>query len=417
MSQKRKNPDTKNDNTKDNESKNDNKRNKYNNEDIPPIRPPPILRLMFGIPPYELRNKFNMDSNPDDENPEDKEPKKKKDNDDDYFKVNGKLVELLPLWREVKTIKDLIEIGECYDPKDEKRYVINLKILNRCVPALKELNNMIGMKSIKERVIDLFFFHLQSFFKDDQEGQMMHTIIEGTPGSGKTEVAKILAKIYYGLGIVENKKFTIAKRSDLIGKYLGHTAKNTQKVFDKAKGGVIFIDEAYSLGNPEGRDSFSKECIDTINQNLTEMKSKTIVIVAGYKKELAQSFFSYNPGLLRRFPYRFTIGKYTFTDICQIYEKKVENNKWVLNKSEDKKRLDFFEKNIKFFPYNGGDMEILWDFTKITHARRVFGKDPKLRKIINMEDINNGFKLMLTNDEIKNRNNKLSDSLLASIYC
>ena len=62
-------------------------------------------------------------------------------------------------------------------------------------------------------------------------------------------------------------------------------------------------------------------------------------------------------------------------------------------------------------------MEILWDFTKITHARRVFGKDPKLRKIINIEDINNGFKLMLTNDEIKNRNNKLSDSILSTLYC
>ena len=371
---------------------------------------------MLGIPPYSLQDKFNEEHEND--GPENnKKTKKQEESDDNYFKVNGKLVKLLPLWREVKTIKDLIEIGDCYDQEDDKRYVINLKILNRCVPALRELNNMIGMKSIKERVIDLFFFHLQSFFKDNEQGQMMHTIIEGTPGSGKTEVAKILAKIYYGLGIVENEKFTIAKRSDLIGKYLGHTAKTTQKVFDKAKGGIIFIDEAYSLGNPDGKDSFSKECIDTINQNLTEMKSKTIVIIAGYKKELAQSFFSYNPGLLRRFPYRFTIDKYTFTDICQIYEKKVENNKWILEKTESKKRLKFFEKNIKFFPHYGGDMEILWDFTKITHARRVFGKDPKLRKIINIKDINNGFQLMLTNDEIKNRNNKLSDSILSTLYC
>ena len=250
--------------------------------------------------------------------------------------------------------------------------------------------------------------------------EYMHTVLCGPPGTGKTEVAKIIGEIFSKIGILTKGTFTKVVRSDLIAGYLGQTALKTKDVLNEAKGGVLFIDEAYSLGNAEGKDgkdSFSKECIDTINQNLTEMKSKTIVIIAGYKKELAQSFFSYNPGLLRRFPYRFTIDKYTFTDICQIYEKKVENNKWILKRSESKKRLKFFEKNIKFFPYNGGDMEILWDFTKITHARRVFGKDPKLRKIINIEDINNGFKLMLTNDEIKNRNNKLSDSILSTLYC
>ena len=404
MSQKRKCSDIKND-----DNNNDNNDNKRNRDDNNPLRPPPIFRLMLGLPPYPLSENYDNNNN--------EEEEEEKEEEDDYFKVNGKLVKLLPLWRKVNTIKDLIEIGQCYDPEDAKRYVINLKLLYQCVPSLKELNYMIGMKSIKERVVDLFFFHLQNFFKDDGECQMMHTIIEGTPGSGKTEVAKILAKIYYGLGIVKNEKFIIAKRSDLIGKYLGHTAKATQKVFDKAKGGVIFIDEAYSLGNPEGKDSFSKECIDTINQNLTEMKDKTIVIIAGYKKELQQSFFSYNPGLMRRFPYRFTIDKYKFSDICQIYEKKVEKNNWVLKSSEKDKRLKFFEKNIQYFPYNGGDMEILWDFTKITHSRRVFGKDPSLRKLINIKDINNALKLMLTNEEIKNRNNKLSDSILATLYC
>jgi stage V sporulation protein K len=73
---------------------------------------------------------------------------------------------------------------------------------------------------------------------------------------------------------VKKGTLKVVKRSDLIGKYLGHTAVQTQEIFDKAEGGVIFIDEAYSLGNPEGRDNFSKECIDTINQNLTEKKNE-----------------------------------------------------------------------------------------------------------------------------------------------
>lgn len=113
------------------------------------------------------------------------------------------------------------------------------------------------------------------------------------------------------------------KRSDLIGKYLGHTAKLTQEVFDNSKGGILFIDEAYSLGNPEQRDSFSKECIDTINQNLTENKD-TVVFIAGYKEQLNESFFSYNPGLNRRFKMRLTVDKYNAEDLRQIFIKKLK---------------------------------------------------------------------------------------------
>lgn len=92
----------------------------------------------------------------------------------------------------------------------------------------------------------------------------------------------------------------------------------TQQVFDDAKGGILFIDEAYSLGNPEQRDSFSKECIDTINQNLTENKD-TVVFIAGYKDQLNESFFSYNPGLNRRFKMRLTIDKYNAPDLREIF--------------------------------------------------------------------------------------------------
>ena len=147
------------------------------------------------------------------------------------------------------------------------------------------------MKDIKQNIINLFFFYLQNLYKDGSNNQMLHTIIEGKPGSGKTEVAKILAKIYFNLGIIKTSKFVIARRSDLIGKYLGHTAANTQEIFDKAENGVIFIDEAYSLGNKQGTDSFSKECIDTINQNLTEKKGKVIVIITITKIKRKSNYY------------------------------------------------------------------------------------------------------------------------------
>ena len=310
----------------------------------------------------------------------------------------------------INNLDDLIKLSKMYDPLEKKKYVINMKVLNRCLNNLIKLNSMIGMKAIKQNVVNLFFFYLQDFYGEEKK-QMLHTIIEGTPGSGKTEVAQILAKLYYDLGIVKTNKFIIAKRSDLIGKYLGHTAANTQKIFDKAEDGVIFIDEAYSLGNKKGSDSFSKECIDTINQNLTEKKGKVIVIIAGYKKELMESFFSYNPGLLRRFPFRFTINPYSAEDLMKIYLKKLNDDKWSI--SENSIKIDFFIKNKNFFKYNGGDMETLWGFTKIVHARRVFGLNINKRKKINKQDLNEAFKLFTNNDEVKNRNNEIRKNIFS----
>jgi hypothetical protein len=345
------------------------------------------------------------------------QPKRKKENPKndfyDYFLESDKL---LPINREIKTLNDLIELGMTFDPKDKNRYVINLRSLNKCVNYLKELDAMIGMKTVKEMIIDLIFFRLQNFREDKDE--MWHLVIHGTPGSGKTEVAKILGKIYYGLGICKKDKFTAAKRSDLIGKYLGHTAKLTQEVFDNASGGILFIDEAYSLGNPEGRDSFSKECIDTINQNLTENKN-TIVFIAGYKEQLEESFFSYNPGLNRRFKMRISVDKYNAMDLRQIFIKKLIEDKWEIADGDEKKNIPdlFFEKNHSMFKYNGGDMENLWHLTKIAHARRIFGKDSLLMKKITFEDLEKAFQTYLENDEVKSRKDDVRKYIHDTMYC
>jgi len=95
---------------------------------------------------------------------------------------------------------------------------------------------------------------------------MLHTVIEGPPGCGKSKLGKLFAEIYAGLGIIKSKRFQLVKRTDLVGEYLGHTEHRTQEIIDKAEGGVLFIDEAYSLGNEGKRDSFSKAAIDVINQ-------------------------------------------------------------------------------------------------------------------------------------------------------
>lgn len=342
--------------------------------------------------------------------------KKKKENFYDYFKESSNL---LPINKEIKDLKDLINLGESYDPDDEDRYVVHMKALNKCVPVLKELNTFIGMDNIKKMILDLIIFRLQNF-EESSHDEMWHLVIQGSPGCGKTEVSKIIGKIYYNLGIVENDGFTQVKRSDLIGKYLGHTAAQTQEIFDKSEGGVIFIDEAYSLGNPEGRDNFSKECIDTINLNLTEKKN-TVLIIAGYKDQLNESFFNYNPGLARRFKMRMSIDKYTPSELREIYLKKLKENEWGIYKDDEENEIpvNFFDKNKDLFKFNGGDMENLWSLTKIVHARRIFCKSNDLKKKINKQDLENALKLYLENDEVKSRdkNQDLQKYLQNTLYC
>ena len=342
--------------------------------------------------------------------------KKKKENFYDYFKESSNL---LPINKEIKDLKDLINLGESYDSDDEDRYVVHMKALNKCVPVLKELNTFIGMDNIKKMILDLIIFRLQNF-EESNHDEMWHLVIQGSPGCGKTEVSKIIGKIYYNLGIVENDGFTQVKRSDLIGKYLGHTAAQTQEIFDKSEGGVIFIDEAYSLGNPEGRDNFSKECIDTINLNLTEKKN-TVLIIAGYKDQLNESFFNYNPGLARRFKMRMSIDKYTPSELRKIYLKKLEENEWGIYKDDEENEIpvSFFDKNKDLFKFNGGDMENLWSLTKITHCRRVFGKEFNIAKKITKEDLYNALEKYKENDEVKNRdeNESLKNYVLNTMYC
>jgi SpoVK/Ycf46/Vps4 family AAA+-type ATPase len=234
---------------------------------------------------------------------------------------------------------------------------------------------------------------------------MLHAVVTGSPGCGKTTFIEIIAKIYTKLGVLKKGHIVKAKRSDLIGKYLGHTAVQTKNKINEAKGGILLIDEAYSLGNPEGRDSFSKECIDTLNQSLSEDKSEFICIIAGYKNSLDTSFFNYNEGLRRRFPFRFDIIEYKADELSLILLKKIkEYGLWEILFKQDELNKEIKD-NFKYFENQGGDMETLFLNIKIVHNARVFLLPVDDKKKLFIKDIKDSIQkfLKFKGDYFKNK--------------
>jgi SpoVK/Ycf46/Vps4 family AAA+-type ATPase len=323
--------------------------------------------------------------------------KRKHNSDNDIDSDNNKIpkLEITTIDKKINNINDLIELGQMYD--STKLYDFDLYQLSKIIPSLIELNNMIGMDQVKNDIVDHIIFYIQDF---EPNNDMMHTIINGPPGVGKTELAKIIAKIYLGMGILKNNNFVKANRSMLIAQYLGQTAPKTQKIIDSAIGGVLFIDEVYSLGNSEKKDIYAKECIDCINENLTEKNTDFICIIAGYKEDIEQCFLSYNKGLSRRFPVQFTIESYTYQELYLIFRKKVYDLNWKL----DINITDiFFRDNYNNFKNFGGDIEILFGYCKRVHSRRVFTNKNR-DKIITLTDLHNGF-----NKYKEHKNNNIKD--------
>lgn len=336
---------------------------------------------------------------------------------------------------ELKTLNDLIDLANKYN--STKEYSFNLEKLHNLLPSLIKLKNIIGMTTVKDSIVGQIIFFLNDFNNDNMD--MMHTVIQGPPGVGKTLLGKIIGEIYYYMGMIKPKPknitkkramthdelddeleeymnvikgirrnrsysegekepfvFKIVKRSDMIAGYLGQSALKTQKLLDEVEGGVLFIDEAYSLGSEDGRDSFSKEVIDTLNQNLSEKKDSLLCIIAGYKDALDKCFFAQNEGLRRRFPFVYTIEKYTADELCQIFKKMVNDMGW----NADSVPVKFFEDNYNLFTNMGGDIETLFFMTKIEHGKRVLFK-PDDKKKINIQDLENAFKIFKLNKESK----------------
>lgn len=205
----------------------------------------------------------------------------------------------------------------------------------------QSLDEMIGLKNVKSQVKE--FVAVAAINKKREEkgltssSQTLHSIFAGNPGTGKTTVARLLGKLLYEKGVIEKNILIEASRSDLVAQYIGQTAVKTRKVLKSALGGILFIDEAYTL-TPDSQNDFGGEAIDEILKFMEDHRSEIMIIFAGYSKEM-EKFLATNPGLKSRIPNIFEFEDYTSDELVELGLLNLQKNGYILDKNEYSKKL------------------------------------------------------------------------------
>ena len=199
--------------------------------------------------------------------------------------------------------------------------------------VLKELDEMVGLRPVKEYIHNLAnFVQIQKRRQEEGlptgGGASYHCVFTGSPGTGKTTVARYMARIYRALGIIRTNHLEEADRPKLVGKYIGHTEEKTNKVIDAALNGVLFIDEAYSLAN-ESENDFGREAIATLLKRMEDDRDRLVVIVAGYADEM-RKFIGMNPGLQSRFSRYINFPDYSEGELVEIFTRLAKKGKFCL---------------------------------------------------------------------------------------
>ena len=301
---------------------------------------------------------------------------------------------------------------------DAKRYLYNQiiekskKLANDILFLIRSLGFYAIMKKIKDYYIIIlkknqtdqlvYEIKVEKLDIDDYYGFEIdgnHRFLLGDfTVTHNTNVARIIGKLYQEMGILSfNSPFKIAYRDDFIAEYVGQTAVKTRKLLDSCIGGVLFVDEVYSLGSGfNDKDPFSKEAIEVLTAFLSENKKNFCFIGAGYEDDINRCFFSKNKGLERRFQWIHKIEEYTVQEIVDIMLKMIEEMNWKIEVNKEN-LIDMIKKEKHLFKYAGGDLEILLSKSKMVHTKRVFSLDKDKMFILTKTDVEQGLKLMNEN--------------------
>jgi len=239
--------------------------------------------------------------------------------------------------------------------KQQTKQPKKIEHLNQTFPGelslpflFEEFDNFVGLKNLKQSLKD--FITYLDFVKvrkingiETEESISANCIFLGNPGTGKTSIARLLGKFFKSIGLLEHGHVIEVDRADLIGEFVGETAQKTEKIINRALGGILFIDEAYSLKRERSNQDFGQEAIDIILKRMEDYKNKFFVIAAGYPL-LMQEFLESNPGLKSRFTHTFTFDDYTSEELTEIFKIFAQKEKYFVQKDAEEFLLEKFEK-------------------------------------------------------------------------
>ncbi|KMK76602.1 stage V sporulation protein K [Alkalihalobacillus pseudalcaliphilus] len=200
-----------------------------------------------------------------------------------------------------------------YSEEDKEKHEVLKKFERR-------MEKYVGLTEIKKLLKEIYAWIYVNHCREQQglktSKQVLHMLFKGNPGTGKTTVARIIAEFFHEMEVLEKGHLLEVERADLVGEYIGHTAQKTREVIKKASGGVLFVDEAYSLARG-GEKDFGKEAIDTLVKAMEDQQHQFVLILAGYSREM-DYFMSLNPGLPSRFPISIDFPNYTLDELLEI---------------------------------------------------------------------------------------------------